>query len=154
NRLRLLRQFLLESLLLAVAGGVVGILISYFLLHAGLHIVPYDLPRLYSVTVDARVLTFTILLSAGTALIFGLLPAWKVSQLNPVIGLRDGGPTMTSGRGRNRLHHGLVVVETALGFTLLIGSGLLIRTMVNILGIRPGYDTTRTIAFDIALTNK
>ena len=154
NRSRLLRQFLLESLLLALSGGVVGISLSYLLLHVGLRIVPHELPRVYAVTINGRVLAFTVLLSAGTALIFGLLPAWKVSQLNPVTGLREGGPTMTSGRGRNHLHHGLVVVETALGFALLIGSGLLIRTMINILRIGPGFDTTRTVAFDIAITNK
>ncbi len=154
NRPRLLRQFLLESLLLAAAGGVLGVLISFFLLKAGLRMVPFDLPRLYSVAIDGRVLAFTIFLSAGTALAFGLLPAWKATQSNPVAGLRDGGSTMTSGRGRNRLHHALVVGETALGFTLLIGSGLLIRTMGNILAIRPGYATKRTVAFDVAITNK
>src|SRR6266496_223090 len=122
NRPRLLRQFLLESLLLAAAGGVLGVLISFFLLKAGLRMVPFDLPRLYSVAIDGRVLAFTIFLSAGTALAFGLLPAWKATQSNPVAGLRDGGSTMTSGRGRNRLHHALVVGETALGFSLLIGS--------------------------------
>ena len=154
NRARLVRQFLLESLLLAVAGGAAGIPLSFLLLRLGLRIVPFDLPRLYSVTVDGRVLAFAILLSAVTALIFGLLPAWKATQSDPVTGLRDSGPTMTSGRGRNRLHYGLVVGETALGFALLIGSGLLIRTMVNILAIRPGFDTKRTIAFDVAITNR
>jgi putative ABC transport system permease protein len=154
SRPRLVRQLLLESLLLAAAGGGVGVLISFLLLKAGLRIVPSDLPRLYSVTLNERVLIFTVLLSAGTALIFGLLPAWKVSQLDPIRGLHEGGPTMTSGRRRNRLHYVLVVGETALGFTLLIGSGLLIRTMVNILVIGPGFDTERTVAFDVAITNK
>ncbi len=87
SRLRLLRQFLLESLLLAVAGGAAGIVISFFLLRLGLQIVPFDLPRLYSVAMDGRVLIFAILLSASTALIFGLLPAWKVSQLSPSLNL-------------------------------------------------------------------
>ena len=154
SRPRLLRQLLLESLLLAVAGGGVGILVAFFLLQAGLRIVPSDLPRLYSVAINERVLAFTILLSAGTALIFGLLPAWKVSRLDPVTSLHEDGPTTTSGRRRNHLHHALVVGETALGFTLLIGSGLLIRTMVNILVIGPGFDTERTVAFDVAITNK
>jgi putative ABC transport system permease protein len=154
NRARLLRQFLSESLLLAVAGGTVGVPLSFLLLRLGLQIVPFDLPRVYAVGMDGRVLTFAILLSASTALMFGLLPAWKVSQLSPAAGLRDGGMTMTSGRGRNRLHHGLVVVETALGFALLIGSGLLIRTVVNVLSLRPGFDTERTVAFDIAITNQ
>jgi predicted permease len=154
SRPRLLRQLLLESLLLAVVGGGIGMLISFFLLKAGLRMVPSELPRLYSVTIDGRVLIFTVLLSAGTALIFGFLPAWKVTRLDPATGLHDGGPTMTSGRRRNRLHHALVIGETALGFTLLIGSGLLIRTMINILVIGPGFDTERTVAFDVAITNQ
>jgi putative ABC transport system permease protein len=154
NRRRLLRQLLLESLLLAAAGGAVGILFSFLLLRLGLRIVPADLPRLYAVAINARILIFTVLLSGGTALTFGLLPAWKVSRQAPVTGLHEGGPTMTSGRRRNRLHYALVIGETALGFTLLIGSGLLIRTMVNVLRIGPGFDTEHTVAFDIALTNK
>jgi putative ABC transport system permease protein len=109
---------------------------------------------LYDVIVDGRVLAFAILLSAGTAFIFGLLPAWRMSQLGPANALRDGGLGMKSGRRRNHLHHALVVVETALGFTLIIGSGLLIRSMINILVIDPGFDTKHTLAFDVSLTNK
>jgi putative ABC transport system permease protein len=154
TRPRVLRQLLLEALLLSLAGGAAGILVSFSLLRAGLRFVPRDLPRLYDVTVDGRVLAFAILLSAGTAFIFGLLPAWRMSQLEPANALRDGRLGMTSGRRRNRLHHALVVAETALGFTLLIGSGLLIRSMINILVIDPGFDTKHTVAFDVSLTNK
>jgi predicted permease len=154
TRPRVLRQLLLEALLLSLAGGAAGILVSFALLRAGLRFVPSDLPRLYDVIVDGRVLVFAILLSAGTAFIFGLLPAWRMSRLDPANALRDGGLGMTSGRRRNRLHHALVVAETALGFTLLIGSGLLIRSMINILVIDPGFDTKHTVAFDVALTNK
>src|SRR5580704_2985182 len=154
TRPRVLGQLLLEALLLSLAGGAAGILVSFALLRAGLRFVPSDLPRLYDVTVDGRVLAFAILLSAGTALIFGLLPAWRMSQLDPANSLRDGRLGMTSGRRRNRLHHALVVAETALGFTLLIGSGLLIRSMINILVIDPGFDTKHTVAFDVSLTNK
>ena len=99
-------------------------------------------------------LAFAALLSAGTALIFGLLPAWRMSKSDPATALRDGGFTTTSGRQRNRLHHALIVAQTALGFTLLIGSGLLIRSMFNVIHINPGFDTTHTVYFDIALTNK
>jgi predicted lysophospholipase L1 biosynthesis ABC-type transport system permease subunit len=153
TRPRVLRQLLLEALLLSLAGGTAGILVSFALLRAGLRFVPSDLPRLYDVTVDGRVLAFAISLSAGTAFIFGLLPAWRMSQLDPANVLRDGGLGMTSGRRRNRLHHALVVAETALGFALLMGSGLLIRNMMNILVIDPGFDTKHTVAFDVSLTN-
>jgi putative ABC transport system permease protein len=154
SQTRILRQLLLESLLLALGGGVVGILMSYILLRAGLRFVPSRLPRLYDVAMDERVLAFAILLSAATSLIFGLLPAWRMSRLDPAHALRESGTTITSGRQRNRLHHALVVAETALGFTLLIGSGLLIRSTINLLVIEPGFDTKHTVIFDIALTQK
>ena len=153
SRFRVVRQLLVEALLLALTGGAAGILMSFALLRAGLRFIPSDLPRPYNIAIDARVLAFAILLSAGTALVFGLLPAWRMSQLDPANALREGGPSTTSGRRRNRLHHTLVVTETALGFLLLIGSGLLIRSMVNQLHIEPGFDTQRTVFFDVALTN-
>jgi predicted permease len=151
SRVRVVRQLLLEALLLALAGGVTGILVSLVLLRAGAGLIPSDLPRLYNIAIDGRVVAFAILLSAGTTLIFGLLPAWRMSQLDPADSLREGGLT-TFGRRRNHLYHVLVVAETALGFTLLIASGLLIRSMTNVLVIEPGFDMKHTVAFDVALT--
>jgi predicted permease len=154
SRIRVVRQLLIEALLLAFAGGAAGILAAFALLRAGLQLIPKDLPRLYNIAIDGRVLAFAALLSACTALIFGLLPAWRISKSDPATALRDGGFTTTSGRHRNRLHHALIVAQTALGFTLLVGAGLLIRSMFNIIHINPGFDTTHTVYFDIALTNK
>jgi putative ABC transport system permease protein len=151
SRVRVLRQLLVEALLLAFSGGALGIPMSLALLRIGLRFIPSDVPRLYAVSLDARVLTFAIVLSVATALAFGLIPAWKMSRLDPASSLRDGGPTTTSGRRRNRVHHALVVAETALGFTLLICSGLLIRSVIKVLVIDPGFDT-HTVAFDVALT--
>ena len=154
SRIRVVRQLLVEALLIACAGGAAGILASFALLRAGLHLIPEDLPRLYNLGIDGRVLAFAALLSACTALIFGLLPAWRMSKSDPATALRDGGFTTTSGRHRNCLHHALIVSQTALGFTLLIGAGLLIRSLFNVIHIDPGFDTTRTVYFDVALTNK
>jgi predicted permease len=154
TRFRLLRQLLLEALLLAVAGGTAGVVLSYVALRTGIRVFPAQLPRLYDVKIDNRVLAFTILLSAATALLFGLLPAWRMSHIDPAHSLREAGVHMTSGRRRNRLHHALVVAEIALSFALLIGSGLLIRSVVNLFRIDPGFDTKNTVSFDVALTNK
>jgi putative ABC transport system permease protein len=154
SRIRVVRQLLVEALLLAFAGGASGILASFALLRAGLQLIPRDMPRSYNIAIDGRVLAFAALLSACTALLFGLLPAWRISKSDPATALRDGGFTTTSGRGRNRLHHALIVAQTALGFTLLIGAGLLIRSMFNIIHLDPGFDTAHTVYFDIALTNK
>jgi len=154
SRIRVVRQLLVEALLLAFAGGAAGILASFALLRAGLHFIPSDLPRLYNIAIDGRVLAFAALLSACTSLIFGLLPAWRISRSDPATALRDCGFTTTSGRHRNHLHHALIVAQTALGFSLLIGAGLLIRSMFNVIHINPGFDTKHTVYFDIALTNK
>jgi putative ABC transport system permease protein len=153
SRFRVVRQLLIEALILALAGGAVGILASFLLLRLGLRRIPADIPRLYNVSIDGRVLVFATVLSAITALIFGLLPAWRMSRSDPAHTLRESGGTMTSGRRRNRLHHALVVAETALGFCLLIGSGLLIKSLLNILHLDPGFDTSRTVFFDIALSH-
>ena len=151
SRVRVLRQLLVEAMLLAFSGGALGIPMSLALLRIGLRFIPSDVPRLYAVSLDARVLTFAIVLSVATALAFGLIPAWKMSRSDPASSLRDGGLTTTSGRRRNRVHHALVVAETALGFTLLICSGLLIRSVIKVLVVDPGFDT-HTVAFDVALT--
>ncbi len=152
SRVRVLHQLLVEAILLAFSGGALGIPMSLALLRIGLRFIPGDVPRLYAVSLDARVLTFATVLSVATALAFGLIPAWKMSRSDPASSLRDGGLTTTSGRHRNRVHHALVVAETALGFTLLICSGLLIRSVIKVLVIDPGFDT-HTVAFDVALTN-
>jgi len=152
SRWRVVGQLLIEALLLALAGGATGIGLAFALLHVGIRFVPSDLPRLYNIALNGQVLTFAIFLSSGTALIFGLLPAWRISQSDPVRALREGGINATSGRRQYRLHHALVVAETALGFTLLTASGLLIRSLVNVLVIEPGFDAQHTVAFDVALT--
>ncbi|HEV2397545.1 MAG TPA: ABC transporter permease [Candidatus Sulfotelmatobacter sp.] len=154
SRGRVVRQLLVEALLLAAGGGVFGILLSFAFLRIAPRFIPDDLPRLYNANLDFRVLMFAVLLSAATAIGFGLLPAWIMSRQDPAHSLRECGLHMTSGRRRNRLHQLLVVGQTALGFTLLIGSGLLIRSLVNVLHIEPGFDIHNRVFFDIALTNK
>ena len=154
SRIRVVRQLLVEALVLALIGGVAGILLSVLLLQVALYVIPKDLPRLYNIAIDGRVLAFAVALSAATALIFGLLPAWRMSRSDPADALREFSSNTTSGRRRNRLHHGLVVAQTALGFALLIGSGLLIKSMFQILHLDPGFDSKRTLFFDVALTNK
>lgn len=154
GRIRIARQLLIEALLLATCAGAIGILASVVFLRVGLRLVPQDTPRLFNVAIDARVLLFALLLSVLTAVIFGLLPAWRVSRSDPAHALRDGSTTTTPGRSRHRLQHALVVAETALGFSLLIGSGLLIQSMLNLLHLDPGFDTRQTVSFDIALTQQ
>jgi putative ABC transport system permease protein len=152
SRVRIIRQLLIESLLLALGGGLLGFFSSIAFVRVGIRLVPGDVPRLFNVSIDARVLLFAVALSCATAVVFGLLPALRNSRSDPAHFLRDRGITMTSGRKRNRLHYTLVVFETALGFALLIGSGLLIKSMMNLFHLCPGFDTSQTLHFDVALT--
>ena len=152
SRGRVVRQLLVEALLLATAGGLLGILLAIALLRISPNFIPGDLPRLDNTGLDFRVLAFALALSATTAIVFGLLPAWIMSRQDPANSLRECGLHMTSGRHRNRLHQVLVVTQTALGFTLLIGSGLLIRSLVNVLHIEPGFETHDRLQFDVALS--
>ena len=152
SRGRVVRQLLVEALLLATAGGMIGILLSILLLKIAPRFIPGDLPRLSNASLDFRVSAFAVVLSAATAIVFGLVPAWIMSRQDPAHSLRECGLQMTSGRRRNRLHQILVVAQTALGFTMLVGSGLLIRSLVNVLHIEPGFETHNRLQFDIALT--
>jgi len=154
SRWQVLSQLLQEALVLALIGGAAGVGLAFALLRSGLRFVPRDLPRVHEIGLDVRVLAFALFLSIAAALIFGLLPGWRMSSVDPANALRESGQGITAGRHRHRLHSALVIVETALGFLLLVGSGLLIRSMVNVLHIEPGFDTQRTLAFDIALTMK
>jgi len=152
SRGRVIRQLLVEALLLAMGGGILGILLSIGLLQIAPRFIPRDLPRLSNASLDFPVLTFAVVLSAATTIVFGLLPAWIMSRQDPANSLHESALHMTSGRRRNRLHQVLVVAQTALGFTMLIGSGLLIRSLVNVLHIEPGFETKNRLQFDVALT--
>jgi predicted permease len=140
SRAEILRQVLTESLLLSFLGGALGLAFSTLFLKAMLRFVPQNLPRLDTISVDTTVLGFTLLASVLTGLLFGVVPASLMSRLDPSLALRDGTRSVTSGRSQHRLHSTLVVVETALGLLLLVGSGLFIRSFVRVLSVDPGFD--------------
>jgi putative ABC transport system permease protein len=140
SRGEILRQLLFESLVLSFLGGVLGLALSTIFLKGTLRFLPQRLPRLDSITVDPTVLGFTLLASLLTGLVFGVFPAWVMSRLDPAMALRDGTRSVTTGRGQHRLHSTLVIVETALGMLLLLGSGLFIRSFVRTLSVDPGFE--------------
>ena len=140
TRLEIMRQVLVESVFLSLCGGALGIALSVGLLRTMLRLVPPDLPRLGQVSVDAIVLAFATLASILTGILFGVLPAWRMSKLDPSLALREGTRSVTSGRGQHRLHNSLVIAETAIGLVLLVGAGLLIRSFKRVLNVDPGFD--------------
>ncbi len=151
SRTQIVRQMLVESLVLSLLGGFAGIVLSRFLLHAVVGLLPSDLPRSGDISIDATVLAFAVGVSVLTGPLFGVLPALRVARVDPSTALRDGTRTATTGRGQHRLQNALVIAEIAVGLVLLIGSGLLIRSFVHVLEVDPGFDGRNVLTASVAL---
>jgi len=136
---------------LSMVGGVLGIFLAVLLLHGVLQVLPADLPRAQSITVDSTVLAFSFAVSLITGLLFGVLPALRSARVDPSVALRDGTRTATTGRGQHRLHNSLVIAQTAVGMILLIGAGLLIRSFVRVLQVDPGFDRRNLLSASLDL---
>jgi predicted permease len=138
SRGRVLRQLLTESLLLGTAAGALGLSAALFGTRSVLRMVAAALPRAEEVGIDLRVLAFTLAVSLFTGILFGLAPAWKISHANPQIALKEGGRTATG--SHHRALGTLVVVEMAVALVLLAGAGLMIRSLMRLWNVDPGFD--------------
>ncbi|HTW68068.1 MAG TPA: ABC transporter permease [Bryobacteraceae bacterium] len=138
GRGQLLRQFLAESLTLAMLGGAVGLLLAYWGVRAMVRFGPPGIPRLETLSLDWRVAGWTLAVSLVTGILFGLAPALRASGLNSAESLKKGGRA-SSGTGRQRVRGLLVVSEFALSLMLLIGAGLMLRSFVALQAIDPGF---------------
>ncbi|HEY3740634.1 MAG TPA: ABC transporter permease [Bryobacteraceae bacterium] len=146
SRAVIVRQLLVESVALSFCGGIAGIVLAYGLLRGMVTLVPLDIPRMASTSIDGTVLAFVVLVSIITGLLFGVLPALRMSQQSrPGQLMREGSRTVAGGRGEHRIHNVLVVAQTAIGLVLLVGSGLLIRSFVHILNVNPGFDANHVL---------
>ena len=150
ERLRLLRQLLTESLLLALFGATAGLMLAYVLINAVTAVGPDAVPRLQQVRIDGWVLAFTTLLAIATALTFGTAPALRATAAQPFEALQQSGRGTDSPR-QQRVWSLLVGAEVALALLLLVGSGLLIRSFWNLLRVPPGFTTENTLVVDIVL---
>jgi len=140
SRAKIIRQLLVESVVLSFCGGVAGVGLAFGLLRGMVRLMPLNIPRMEGATIDGTVLVFVVAVSVVTGLLFGVLPAWRMSQLEPVQAMHEGTRGVAGGRGQHRMHNGLVVAQTAIGLVLLVSSGLLIRSFVRILNVDPGFD--------------
>jgi len=150
GRQRLLRQFLTESVLLSVIGGVVGLLLAYEALQGLIAWLPADLPRVSEIHVDARVLAFVMTLSVLSGVIFGLAPAWHGTEsrlAEALEGARGAGEERTSHHARNIF----VIAETALAIVLLIGAGLFIRSFARLQQVNVGFNPAQLLTAQIGL---
>jgi putative ABC transport system permease protein len=151
GRKRVVRQLLTEALLLALMAGALGLLIASWGIAILIRFSPADVPRVASIQMDGWVLLFTMALSLATGMLFGLAPALQVSRANIVDALKEGALSTTAGRGRHTLRSALVVVETALALVLLVGSGLLIRSLLRLQNVNPGFDPHSVMTSDVDL---
>lgn len=153
SRGEIVRQLLAESVVLSVISGLAGIALASGILKAVAALFPQALPRLGDVSIDLPVLVFAMGVSIVTGILFGVVPALRVSSVAPALALRDGTRTVTSGRGHHRLQTWLVIGETALGLVLLVGAGLLIRSFVSVLRVDPGFDAHHVLTARFTLSD-
>jgi putative ABC transport system permease protein len=149
SKTRLIRQVVTESILLAIVGGASGLLVAEWGTQAALSALPAAIPRTGSIHIDGRVLLFTMAASLLAGLIFGLVPALRLSQMNPQTALQSGG--RGSSGARHRAQSVFVVMETAMALVLLIGAGLMIRSLARLWGVNPGFNANNVMAFGLSL---
>ena len=149
GRGRIVRQLLTESMLLALGGGGLGLLLAAWGTKAALHHLPSGLPRAGEVGLDARVLFFTTGVALLCGIVFGLVPALKVSKPNLHDTLKEGG--RGAGGGKHRAQGAFVVAEMAMALVLLIAAGLMIRSLSALWSVNPGFDSHNLLSFGVSL---
>jgi predicted permease len=151
ERWRIARQFLTESLLLAVLGGAAGLLLAFWGIRMLVALVPASIPRAGSISLDARVLLFTAAVSILTGIIFGIAPTLQASGLNLRDALQEVGRGSGESLRRNRLRSALVGSEFALAFLLMIGAGLMVRTFFALRAVDPGFQPHHVLSAVVSL---
>ena len=153
RRGRRVRQLLTESVVLAVVGGALGLLMAYWGIDVLRSLRPDGLPRLEAIHLDAGVLLFTGGIAVLTGLVFGTAPAFVASRTRISETLKEGGRAVVPAAGR-RLRGILVTAQVALSLVLLIGAGLQVRSLVRLLHVDPGFDTTNVLSLDVSLPER
>ncbi len=151
SRLRIIRQMITESLLLAIFGGALGALLAVAGVKLLVSLGEDNIPRTANVKIDATVLAFTLLISLATGLLFGLAPAIRTMKENLVDALKDGIRRGSEATVKNRTRSLLVVFESAIAVMLLIAAGLLIRSLVALQNVDPGFDPNNVLTLRVDL---
>jgi putative ABC transport system permease protein len=151
DRLRLVRQFLTESILLGVLGGTTGLLLATWAMHALVALIPSSLPGAQGVKIDYSVLVFALLLSLATGVFFGLAPAFATTKIDLSSTLKEGGGSPVVRVGPFRFRNLLVIGELALTLVLLVGAGLMVRSFVRLRDVNPGFRPQNVLSMAIEL---
>jgi putative ABC transport system permease protein len=150
SRRQIVRQMLVESCVLAAAGGALGLLLAYLSIPAVRTLGANSIPRVADVTLDGTVLLAVLSVSILTGLLFGMAPAWQASRAGLGAVLKEGGRSAVGAGGR-WLRSSLLVAEVALSLVLLVGAALLLRSFANVTGVDPGFEPERALAFQVGL---
>lgn len=154
GRLRIIRQLLTESVLLSVLGGVCGLLLALWGIDLLIASMPRDfalgIPGWNKIGLDYRVLGFTLAVSLVTGILFGLFPAWQASKSDLNEALKEGGRT-SAGSSRKRYRNALIVSEVTLALVLLVGAGLMMRSILRLLDVNPGFDAQNLVTLQLSL---
>jgi predicted permease len=150
SRRRIIRQFLTESILLAGTGGALGLLLAYFGTGFLMAITPHGVARMQEVKIDVQVLGFTLMLSLVTGILFGLIPAIQASKFNLSETLKGG--AYGSSANRQRLRSIFIICQIALALVLLIGAGLMMRTILQLRNVDAGFDTKNVLTSQLSLS--
>ncbi len=150
RRFRLIRQMLTESTLLSLAGGILGLALSVWGIKLFVSLSPRWFPQTHAISIDARVLCFTLAISVSSGVLFGLAPAVRTSKTDLNDALKESGRTSIGG-SRHGMRSTLVVIEVALALVLLVGAGLMINTLVRALHADPGFKSDHLVTLEIRL---
>ena len=151
GRMQLVRQMLAESILLALVGGMAGVILAIWGLDLLRSIGTQTVPRLAEVNLDLRVLLFTLGTAVATGLVIGLIPAVASGKPELTEALKEGGRGSTSGLRRNRLRNALVIAEVAFALVLLVGASLLLKSFVRLQNVNPGFETRNVLTMEVSL---
>lgn len=151
NRFRMVSQHVTESVLLSVLGGLCGVALAFWGTHALLSVLSSAIPRSSEIVVDGRVLLFALILSLGTGILFGFIPALRISNVEPETSFRDIRQTATENRHQRRWRGVLVSVEAALAVLLLTAAVLLITSYIRLMRVDPGINARDVLTFDLDL---
>jgi putative ABC transport system permease protein len=150
SRSRLLRQTMTEGVMLCVAGGMLGLWLARVAVQALIRAYPTSVPRMSEIAIDLPVLLFALGVSMATGVLFGVAPVAQGRMNDFVTAFKEGGDRLASGAGRH-IRRALVVAEVALAVMLVIGAGLLIRTVYNLTSVDAGFDRSRLVTFSMTL---
>ena len=150
RRSRVVRHLLTESITVAVVGGAVGVAVAYAALRMILGSLPFDPPLWVSFDIDPTVLLFTLAISVGTGVLFGLAPALRAGRPDLAKTLREGGRGVSGSGVRGRMRGALVVAELALATVLLVGAMLMVRSLLQLQRVEPGFDTAPVLSARIS----